>query len=238
MSGNEDSGKQECFERFKSDLYRLNEEEFTSYYSIKLSVLDYDFNLFLRLLEVARECNIRLHIDSLNPESAPTVFQFFKRTSAYNDILGCTLPSRWKRSLKDAERAVDLGLSVRIVKGQWKDPQHKVNSRDNYLAIIKKLSGRARSVGVATHDIPLADKALGLLSGTDTHYELEQFFSLPLNGMDLADRYDCPYRLYVAYGAPAIPYNYRFALTRPSLAAWLVTDFVFKSSKPWMENGV
>lgn len=225
--------KKECFNSFKSNLQTITREKLDGYYSIKLSVLDYDFNLFIKLADIAREYNIRLHIDSLNPESAPTVFNFLRRASDYSEHLGCTLPSRWKRSLTDAEKAIDLGVAVRVVKGQWKDPYRKVNSRENYLAIVRKLAGRSRYVGIATHDSALAQKALTQLNGTGTTHELEQFFSLPLNGIKLAKKFQCPYRLYVAYGDPAIPYNYRFSLTRPALAAWMLSDFAFNPTKPW-----
>lgn len=231
-----DLDKQENFERFKSDIILLQDEKATSYYSIKLDAIDYDFGLFKALLQVARKYDVHLHVDSLNPGSASISFRFFERAAEFNDILGCTLPSRWKRSLTDIERVIDMGLSARIVKGQWKDPNDKIDCRANYLAIVDKLAGHSNYVGIATHDIPLAEKALKRLSDSDTYTEMEQFFSLPLNGIDLAKQYNCPYRIYVAYGHPAIPYNYRYALTRPALVAWMVSDFAFNFSKPWMQK--
>ena len=35
--------------------------------------------------------------------------------------LGCTF-GRWERSQRDAERALEGGLRVRVVKGQWREP--------------------------------------------------------------------------------------------------------------------
>lgn len=232
-SGTDDSDKRENFKRFRSDITSLRDENINCYYSIKLDAIGYDFGLFKELLQAARKHGIRLHVDSLNPASASASFRFFERAAEFHDVLGCTLPARWKRSLADAEQAIDLGLAIRVVKGQWKDPGAKVDCRKNYLAIVEKLTGCARHVGVATHDIHLAEKALKRLSGSDTYTELEQFFSLPLNGINLAQKHNCPYRIYAAYGVPAIPYNYRFALARPALAGWMVSDFAFDFSKPW-----
>jgi hypothetical protein len=62
------------------------------------------------------------------------------------------------RSLQDAERIIDYGILVRIVKGQWADPSAPgLDPRRNYLDIIHRLSGRAAHVAIATHDRILAN---------------------------------------------------------------------------------
>jgi len=221
------------FERYRLNIATLGSENLNCYLSIKLDAIGYDFGLFKELLELGRLHNIRIHVDSLGPDSAPTKFRFLEKAVEFNKVLGCTLPSRWKRSVDDADRAVSLGLAVRIVKGQWEDPNNKVDCKKNYLAIAEKLAGRAHHVGVATHDLPLAEKALACLISFNTYCELEQFFSLPLNGRDLARKLCRPYRIYVAYGHPGVPYNVRFALTRPSIAAWMLADFALRLKRPW-----
>ncbi len=122
---------------------------------------------------------------------------------------------------------------MRLVKGQWQDPEHQVEHRQNYLDIAQKLAGNVPYIGVATHDKNLARKVLQKLKPYRNLFELEQFFSLPLNGIDLASEIGCPFRVYTSYGFPAIPYNYRFAMTRPELGAWMVSDFAFHFKKPW-----
>jgi proline dehydrogenase len=236
MESNGQQGKPRklrMFERFKSDIDLLKSHELNAYLSIKLDALGYDFGLFRDLVDYAAEHKVHLHIDSLAPESTATKFRFLEKVPDYHNWLGCTLPSRWLRSLTDANRAIDMQLAVRIVKGQWQDPNQPIDERANYLALTNKLAGRVPYIGIATHDLPLARQALQRLSTVQLHFEFEQFFSLPLNGMGLADELSVPYRLYVAYGHPAIPYNYRFAMTRPSLAAWMVSDYVFELKRPW-----
>jgi len=226
--------KRDIFNRFRLTIEKLHEEELDSYLSIKLDSIVYDFGLFKELLEVGQEYNVKVHIDSLDPDSASRTFKLLEKAVDFNKNLGCTLPSRWQRSLSDADMVVDLDLSVRIVKGQWEDFGAKVDCKKKYLAIVEKLSGRAKHVGIATHDIPLAEKALTYLSGSGTNFEMEQFFSLPLNGIKTSKQFGCPYRIYVSFGHPAIPYNYRFALTRPALAAWMISDYAFNIKKPWL----
>jgi len=222
------------FQRYKAVLESSLNKDFNYYLSMKLDAIGYDPGLFKELVEAARSTKTRLHVDSLDPESADKMFGFLEKGKQWHADLGCTIPSRWQRSLDDADRAVELGLSVRIVKGQWPDPGHsRVDCSQNYLAIAEKLAGRAHHVGVATHDVSLAEKALAGLASAGTYCEMEQLATLPLNGLKIAKRHGYPYRLYVGYGHPGVPYNIRFILSRPSMVAWLVTDFALNLKKPW-----
>jgi proline dehydrogenase len=212
----------------------IRERNINAYVSVKLESIDYDEGLFAELLEVARVNKVKVHLDSLGIDSASLNFKVLEKFTGLGFDLGCTLPSRWKRSVEDAERAIDLNLSVRVVKGQWPDPSApKLDCRKNYIHIISKLSKGALHVGIATHDISLAEKAAGTLSSSNVHFELEQFFSLPLNGLNLSERLNCPYRIYIAYGSPGIPYNVRFAVSRPTLVGWIIKDFALRGKRPW-----
>jgi proline dehydrogenase len=221
-------------QRYKTAFESLQNKDFDCYVSVKLDAIRYDLGLFKELVEAARSAKTRLHVDSLDPGSADMAFDFIEKGKQWHQDLGCTIPSRWQRSIDDVERALDLGLSVRIVKGQWADPGHgRVDCKINYLAIAEKLAGKARHVGVATHDVPLAKKALACLTSASTYCEMEQLATLPLNGMKIAKRYGYAYRLYVGYGHPGVPYNIRFVLSRPSMVAWIIADFAFNLRKPW-----
>lgn len=222
------------FQRYRAALEAIPKEDIDCYLSVKLESIGYDGAMFEELVEAARLSGVRLHLDSLGPDSAPLNFGFLEKAAARYDNLGCTLPSRWRRSLDDAERAIEMNLSVRIVKGQWEDPGAvKIDSRKNYIALVGKLAGRARHVGTATHDLALGEKALGILSAAGTHCEFEQLSTLPLNGMKAVAKHAYAYRLYVAYGSPGIPYNTKFILSRPGMVAWVLTDFTLDLKKPW-----
>lgn len=161
--------------------------------------------------------------------------------------LGVTLPSRWRRSVDDAGRAADLGLGVRIVKGQWSDPRPGVDASLQYERLAEQLADREVRTGLATHDAglverilqrlgrPAADADFGQPDGTmpEPAIELEQFFSLPHNTRALAQRAGIPYRLYIAYGSPALPYNIRFSLTRPEMALWMASDYLLRTKRAW-----
>ncbi len=209
-----------------------------SHVAIKLSALGYDYGLFEELLGIARSKKVKLQIDSLEHESAAKTHALIEKASATYRNIGCTLPSRWLRSASDAERAAELRIHARVVKGQWHDPTSpKIDPRANFLTIVSKLAKRGADVSIGTHDYPLADKALEILAESDARFELAQFFSLPLNGFDLSRKYKCPYLIYIAYRSPYMPYNWHFFLSRPSMMAWLIRDFTIPRPRPWNSHG-
>lgn len=228
--------------------------------SVKLNALGFDRSAFADLWDETWERGIRLHVDSLGPELADATFRLLewacartggRRIATAPDegdavdgveapwngegapSLGVTLPSRWRRSLSDAARAADLGLAARIVKGQWTDPVHTLDERTHYERIADRLMERNVPVGIATHDVALARRILNRSVADGGDVEVEQFFSLPHNGRDLALETGVPYRLYIAYGSPALPYNIRFSLTRPEMALWMASDYLLRSRRAW-----
>ncbi len=215
----------EMFDRYCEAAEAVHDEKLNAHVSIKLNAIGYDPGMFDDLVAFAGSRGIRLFIDSLAPETAGMTLKLLERGASASYCPGFTLPSRWARSLADAERIVELGAPARLVKGQWSDPDAPgLDCRRNFLEIAARLAGKCRHVGVATHDVALAGEALRELSSGGSHCELEQFFSLPLGGMGYARAHGYPCRLYVPYGHPGIPYNMRFAGSRPALLAWFISD--------------
>jgi proline dehydrogenase len=127
---------------------------------------------------------------------------------------GITLPGRWRRSLDDADVAVELQLPVRVVKGQWADPgDPRRDARAGFLDVVDRLAGRARHVAVATHDERLAREAVRRLQAAGTACEVERLFGLPLARFGSA-----PTRVYVAFGTPSLPFSLAQARRNPRLA--------------------
>ncbi len=227
----------DMFSRYAAAIEAVTEKNDARYVSMKLDSINYDGGLFDDLVHLARASHAQLHIDSLGPETADAALSFVERAVTSGYYIGYTMASRWRRSLTDAERVADLGVPVRIVKGQWPDPSGRaINCRKNFTEIAATLSKRCRRIGVATHDVVLAREVLTRFVVQNANIELEQFFSLPLNGVALTKEFDRPYRLYISYGQPGIPYNIRFTLTRPRIAAWVLADFAIHARKPWAQN--
>ena len=89
--------------------------------SIKAPAFGFSPELLAKLLKQARSAGCHVHFDSLSWESAEPTLALIAEAASPHDQLGITLPARWSRSLADAEAAIELGLSVRLVKGRWPD---------------------------------------------------------------------------------------------------------------------
>lgn len=221
-------------ERYSTSLNAVKSLSHKPTVGVKVAAFGNDIGMFKGFVEVARSMDVSVFIGSVGPESADMTFRFLESAAPLYGKLGCTLPSRWRRSLDDAERLIELGLYVRVVKGQWIDPgAPRLDCRKNFISIVEKLAGRARNVGIATHDYHLAEKSVSILSSSRIEVEIDQFFSLPLNAIDLARKFGCPYRLHVSYGGPGLPYNARFISERPEMVAWIVSDILMRRKQPW-----
>lgn len=198
------------------------------YVSIKAPSLGFSGELLRELLETARQDGIGIHFDSLASETADQSWRLIREAVAQRGRVGCTLPARWRRSLSDAEQAVDLGLHVRVVKGQWVDASAPdLEARTGFLAVIKRLAGRAKRVAVATHDPALARPAIECLRGAGTACELELLFGLPVRApLRLAQAAGVPVRFYVPYGHAWLPYCLSQARQNPRVLWWTMRDWV------------
>jgi len=210
---------------YHATLQTILERSLNCYLSIKVTALKYDFGIVSELLDVANGRGVRVHFDAMDPDSAVPTFELLERALKSHRNLGCTLPSRWRRSITDTARVIDYGIPVRIVKGQWADPlSPSQNARRNYHEIINNLAGRAAHVAVATHDRSVAREALQRLRESKTPCEMEQLSSLPQNCAHLARSLDVPLRIYVPFGHASLPYGIWQARTRPQVIAWVMRD--------------
>jgi proline dehydrogenase len=213
---------------YTSALAVLAKEKLDCYLSIKLPPLNYDWALLKEVLDQARRKNTLVHFDSLEPATADRTFSMIAQAARSYPHLGCTLPARWMRSIADADNAVNLGLHVRVVKGQWPDPQHlEIDPREGYLNVIDRLAGRARFVAVATHDPELARTALERLRQAHTPCSLELLYGLPVKqALKVADELDVPVRVYVPYGHGWLPYSLTQARRNPRVFWWVLRDLI------------
>ncbi len=196
------------------------------YLSLKHPALGPDEGLLLDLLDRARRLGRRVHFDALGPEHADRTNAAIEAGLAKKSDLGTTLPGRWTRSPGDADWAARLGLVVRVVKGQWADPDAPdLDPRAGFLAVVERLAGRAREVAVASHDLALAERSIERLRARGTRVCWELLFGLPLRGARrAARRLRVPVRVYVPFGASWLPYTMDVVRARPTVVPWLVLD--------------
>lgn len=192
-----------------------------SYLSLKPPALRFSERLADEIAAAAAAGNVRVHCDSHGPEVADLSNAMLQamigRLAA--ERLGTTLPGRWKRSLRDADWAIERGLNVRVVKGQWPDPEEpKRNVSAGFLDVIDQLAGRARHVAVATHDFALAREALARLRIAETSCELELLFGMAAKPLTRwARAKGVRTRIYVPFGAGFVPSALRVLKRNPRL---------------------
>ena len=210
----------------------ISSAKLDAYLSIKLPALGSSDALLDEVLARAKAHGIRIHFDSLGPETADDAWRAITRAASDREnSLSVSLPGRWKRSLDDADAAVAHGVAVRVVKGQWPDVDWpELEMREGFLNVINRLAGRARHVSVASHDVELAAEALKRLKTTNTSHDLELLYGLPeRRSLRLAEQQATPVRFYVPYGKAYLPYALGQARRNPRLFWWLLRDSVLKA---------
>ena len=119
---------------------RLSSEAVDCYVSVKLSAIGFDPALLAELEAAGVASQRRLHLDALAPETVEATWMLLEGMPRDGRV-GTTLPGRWRRSADDTTRAARLGLSVRIVKGQW--PEHADGGGDpvgeGFLGVVDRL---------------------------------------------------------------------------------------------------
>jgi proline dehydrogenase len=194
--------------------------------SLRASALGYDADLLAQVLRHAQESQVSVQFDSQGPDSATAVFTCVQANQMHHDQIGVTLPGRWTRSRADAEQACELGLRVRVVKGQWADPLcPQFDERAGFLGLIARLAGKACHVSVATHDAPLAHTALKRLLDSGTSCELELTHGLPQQAaMQVARTLGVAVRNYFAYGSGCAPTTLGRSSGNPRALWWALRE--------------
>jgi proline dehydrogenase len=198
------------------------------YLSVKAPDLAFDSLLLDTVVDRAATARVAVHFDALAPEAADSTFGAMARAAGARTEarLGCTLPGRWRRSGPDAERAIRHGWRVRLVKGQWPDPEDAAaDPRRGVLALAERLAGRAREVAIATHDVRLALAARRRLVAAGTPCAFEVLFGVRAGRLARAARATgTPVRVYVPFGRPFLPYAFARRVADVGLLGRLLLD--------------
>jgi proline dehydrogenase len=194
--------------------------------SVKAPPLKFDPDHLRSVAEAARTAGLALMFDAHALRDAERTLAAAAGLLREFPRIGFALPARWRRGLADAARFRDGPARIRVVKGEWADPDWgDPDVESNYLGLIASLAGRAAPVAVATHDPDLAERALTLLLAAGTPCELEQLRGLPSRRTAaVARRLGVPIRVYVPFGPGWWPYALDKALGRPYLLSWMVRD--------------
>jgi proline dehydrogenase len=155
--------------------------------------------------------------------------------------VGVVIQSYLRRSADDVARLVDLGASVRLVKGAYDEPPEvaypdKTDTDANYIRLMEQLfSDKARANGVfpaiATHDSRLIDWAKDHTRRYEISpegFEFQMLYGIRsgLQRQLVAEGYRV--RAYVPYGVQWYPYFMRRLAERPANVFFLMRN-LFRS---------
>lgn len=199
-----------------------------AYLSVKAPPLGFCPARLRALANAGATAGMPLMLDAHGPADAEATIAATEHLLADFPATGCVLPARWRRSSADAARLRDTTARIRIVKGEWPDPDADPADIDAaYLALVSELAGRAAPVALATHKPALAAQALDRLIAAGTPVELEQLRGLPrARTVTIARQRGVPVRLYIPFGPGWWPYAIDKALARPWLPLWMLRDML------------
>jgi proline dehydrogenase len=217
---------------------RLSAEDLDCYVSVKLSGMGFDPDLFAELVAAAERSGRRLHVDALWPGTADPTMALLEAEPRAGP-LGATLPGRWRRSLEDGPRLIELGCALRVVKGHWSDDAGgNAEPSSGFLDVVDRLAGYQGGVAVATHDVQLLAESLRRLVLSGTPCEAELLFGMPFGGpATVARNLGVPIRVYVPYGDTWAPYSLSDLRTHPRAMWWLIQDLLLGKDKEWRSIG-
>jgi proline dehydrogenase len=197
-----------------------------TYLSVKAPALDFDWGVVREIAAAAAAAGTTIVFDAHGPGHAVPTLGLAEALLADFPGTGCVLPARWRRSRADAARLRDGPARIRLVRGEWADPEaDPADWQECYLQLVACLAGRAAPVAIATHRPELAAAAIGRLIARGTPCELEQLRGMPSRRtMAVARRLGVPIRVYLPFGPGWWPYAIDKALARPSLALGLLQD--------------
>lgn len=215
---------------YRAAIGRLARSGIDGYVSFKPPALRFDPQIAAKLAAKARMRAIRIHADSHGVDTADASYAMLEAMGGHapGDHLGTTLPGRWSRSIADADWAIQRGIAVRVVKGQWADPADpKRDARTGFLEVIERLAGRARFVAVASHDLALTKEAISKLRASHTSCELELLFGLPMGrSLGWAKEHGVPVRVYIPYGKGYLPHALAQLRRNPRFIGWILKDVI------------
>jgi proline dehydrogenase len=201
----------------------------SDYLSIKMTALGFSEEMLDQLAVTAMQKGIRIHFDAMTIDTTDRTRESIEGLVLRHGQrlqVGYTIAARWRRSVDDAAWACELGLPIRIVRGQFPEADD-ADPASGYLAVTRALAGKARYVAVATHNPDLCEHALNILLSAGTPIGLEQLHGLPMRRqLRMANKLQLQTTVYVAYGHAFLPYVVSSVMRDPKTMLWLMRDLM------------
>jgi Proline dehydrogenase len=189
-----------------------------------------------QLLEVAAEHDLFVRLDMEGSDLTQSTLDLFE--AVYPDFpnhVGPVLQAMLKRTDRDIDRMCELGVSVRLCKGAYAEPeaiayQDMSRIRERYLDYMERLLQHTDYSGIATHDDRLIEATKAFVDRRDVDrddFEFQMLYGLRRSTQRemAADGYNM--LVYVPYGTEWFPYFSR-RLREKKENVWFVLRSLFK----------
>ncbi len=218
-------------------LARIDEEKLDGYVSVKLTGMGLDISTELaannlrQVLEQARKHGnsfVRIDMEASDyVDRTLRIYQQMRREGFEN--VGVVIQSYLYRSERDVLRLIDMGASVRLVKGAYDEPPHlafpdKADVDANFVHLMKLLmSDEARDKGVyvaiATHDPQMIEATKSYVAEHNISreaFEFQMLYGIATKMHHQLAGEGYRFRVYVPYGTHWYPYFMRRLAERPA----------------------
>jgi len=223
---------------YKKVVDALEENGLQSGISVKLTGLGLALNEELcraNLEEIVayageKGCFVRVDMED-SPYTGVTVDLVIDLYQRHENV-GAVIQAYMRRSLGDATRLTEAGVSVRLCKGIYDEPRKLAYKdfdtvRENYRLLLEELLRGGSYVGIATHDEFLVWHALRLihqLEVPEDRYEFQMLLGVDeeLRGILVGAGHKL--RVYVPFGEDWYEYSSRRLKENPKIAGYVAKD--------------
>jgi len=189
--------------------------------SIKLSMMgqliDEDFceDNLRQLLDVAAEHDMFVRLDMEGSDLTQSTLNIFEAVYPdFPDHVGPVLQAMLKRTDRDVDRMCELGVSVRLCKGAYAEPESIAyrdmsQIRERYLDYMERLLRHTDYSGIATHDDRLIDATKAFADRHDIgrdEFEFQMLYGLRRTTQREMTEEGYNMMVYVPYGTEWFPY--------------------------------
>ncbi len=180
-----------------------------------------------RLVVEAAKTGRTLRIDMEDSPTTTATIDLYRALRAEgHENVGIVLQACLFRSEADARALAELGASVRVCKGIYREPadiawHDRDDIRKSFLRLVDIFLGHGCRVAIATHDSALVDGAYRLLErngGSEGSYEFQMLLGVTEKLRRSILEAGHPMTVYVPFGAEWFAYSVRRLRENPAIA--------------------
>jgi proline dehydrogenase len=196
-------------------------------------------NLERLLVRAAQRDNSIVWIDMESSPYVDRTLDLVRQARKKTSRIGVALQAYLRRTERDVEDLLPLGIAIRMVKGAYLEPSDiafpkKADTDENYYRLCTRLlSDEARKAGVllhiGTHDTVLADRLQAYIASNDvpkSSYEFAMLYGIQRGQQEKLAAAGERLRVLISYGEYWFPWYMRRLAERPA-NVWFVVRTMF-----------